>query len=752
VTPEGDGTRADPSRSGPDADAESIPSRPDRFVRRNRVHEPRAALIGALAGVAAAFSGAQPTGGPVIDAIVLFLAVGVVTWAAASAPWWAVAGIAGLSFMVALSPVWAAVGAAAFLAGLYVGVKRRDLAEQRAVVAGVALNVLLHSQLDGFLGLSAIVGVAAAVALFVVSIRRRPRAIRRRAWLASGIVVALAVLSLLGAALGANTARAGLSDGNRLARQAISTLNTGDYQLAAEQFAAAERALERADRQLSRPWSWGALLVPVVAQNYRAATDLSSTAASAAGDVAVSLDEVDPDALRLTDGAIDTEAVRAISAPLERVDDALSDLRRVISDNDSQWIAEPIERRLVDLEADLDENAGRLDTARSAVALAPGLLGADGPRTYLVLFTTPAEGRGITGFPGNFAELQVDDGAISMPRFGRVRELQLAVAANGATCEACPDEFLTRYGRFGFNLGPDGGITVGSWSNITMPAHFPYVAEAASVLYPQSGGRPIDGVVVMDPFVIQALLAYTGPIEVPEVGVTLDETNAARFIIFDQYAIADRDERIDVLDFIGRSVVDELLTGTLPDPPTVARDLGPFAEEHRLMFWSTRADEVALLQEVGLVGDLPLLSPGAAGFGFTTVNATGSKLEVYLDDEVSVRLEPSAGGGSELVAEVVLTNNAPTGGVPQVLITNGVGLPLGTNRLFVSFYGPDGLVSASRDGEAIDLAVGAEAGWTTYATFADIAPGGSTSFELRFATDVTDEAAVITWRPPTVRR
>ena len=40
---------------------------------------------------------------------------------------------------------------------------------------------------------------------------------------------------------------------------------------------------------------------------------------------------------------------------------------------------------------------------------------------------------------------------------------------------------------------------------MTFPAHFPDVGEAVQIMFPQSGGAPIDGVIAMDPYIVQAL-------------------------------------------------------------------------------------------------------------------------------------------------------------------------------------------------------------------------------------------------------
>ena len=140
------------------------------------------------------------------------------------------------------------------------------------------------------------------------------------------------------------------------------------------------------------------------------------------------------------------------------------------------------------------------------------MLGADEPRTYLVLFTTPSESRGLGGFVGSYAELTVDDGQLTLSDFGRAQDLDAAAGQAGARVDG-HEEFLRQYGRFGFDA--DGAVGDAAFRNLAMTPDFPTVAEIAADLYAQTTGRQVDGVIAMDPFVVSALLRYTGPIDLP---------------------------------------------------------------------------------------------------------------------------------------------------------------------------------------------------------------------------------------------
>lgn len=729
-----------------------------RFVRRNRVDERAAVAIAALAGVIAAGAGAHPTSQTVVDWILVGVGVATVVWAAASAPWWAVAGVAGIAAVVAFDPVIAFVAGAAFVLGLWIGVRRRDQSILRGAVAAVAMNALIRSELDGFLGLSAIVGIGVGVALFVLGLRRRPSAMRRIGWITAASVGIAIVVAVLAAGWSAYTVRSDLTDGNRQARQAIDVLNDGDYEQAAVRFRAAANLFDSADRRLGGPLGTLALVVPGVAQNVSAGAELSAGAGDALGAVANALRQIDAESLRVVDGAIDVEAVRAVEAPLTQVRNSLDDLRDVTVEVESPWLLGRLQDELDELTQEFDDYEPRLDNAIDAVRLAPGLLGGDdGPRRYLILFTSPVEARGVAGFIGNYAVVEFDDGRVEVTDFGRRSDLQQAANENGAACTGCPAEYLARYGRFDIDRG-DGTFGDRGWTAVTLAAHFPYVGEAAQILFSQGGGEPVDGVIAMDPYIVQALMKYTGPIELAEAGVTVQPDNAATFLLQGQYDLipaSSNDGRIEAIDTLGQRVIRDLLSSTLPEPGQLAAEIGPLAAERRLLVWTDRPDEQDLLDRVGLSGALPPLESDG-GFSLMVSNAGHSKIDAYLDRTVDTTIETRPDGTRLLVADVTLTNNAPRSGLPRYVIGNDYGLPSGASYLWLNFFGPDSLLEATRNGKPMTLTRSdtAEVGWTAHEGYEVLGAGESATYRLQFVLEGADDNvdAIVRWDQPLARR
>lgn len=689
--------------------------------------------LAAVSGLLAALAGLHPTGSTPIDVVLVAFAAAAVTWAAATAPWWAIA-VAGLvATLVAAGPVLLGVAMGAVVLASVVGAQRLNAPWARSLATLLMVQVFARQELGGFLGVSALVGCGSLAALFVCGVWRRQPTVRRRT---RSVLVGLgfgALVVLMGLFVAALIARAPLQEGNRQARAGLDALNRGDIAEARSAFGSASRAFARADGNLSALWAQPARLLPVFAQHRAGLQHLSEGAASVSASVASALSNIDPESVRMVNGVIDLEAIRALEQPFTELRTAISELSNVVDEASSQWLVAPLQQRLESLDADLRENTVRADNAVATIRVAPQMLGADGIRYYFIAFTTPAEARGLGGFMGNWAELTVDNGKLSMSRFGRTGELNLGGAGPTARRITGPAEFLAYWGRFGFVKGSAQTTGQVPWSNVTMPPDFPTVAKVMSQLYPQSGGRPVDGVFAMDVKAIAALLTITGPIQVEGVAQAITADNAAQFILKDQYEIADADGRIDVLDSIARTAVERLLTSALPEPAELARTFGPLAQEGRLVAWSAHADEQDVFSRVRMDGAFPEL-PTSDGVAVVVDNASGNKIDAYLDVSVAYRIEPDAADGLQLATAVVtLTNNAPQSGLPDVVIDNLVGLPPGSNRMWLSVYTVLPMASVTVGGELSGLATGQVFGWNVSSRFLDVPPGETVVVTLQLS-------------------
>jgi hypothetical protein len=717
--------------------------------RARRITTAVVLAVAAVSGIIAAGARAHPTGDPTIDAVIRGAGVALIVLIASRASWWVVAIAAGTALAIAVDPALMVLALVALGLVVSLGSTHRDRPELVAISVGVTFNVLVRSQLDEPFALSAVITGAVGAVLLVAGLHRWPRGPRRLIWVGVGALVLAGGAAVIGFGAAAVKAAHDLADGQNTAELGVSSLENGDYDKAEEWFREAAMYLHRAHQQLTEPWASGASFIPVVAHYRDAAVDISRVAADGADTVADALANVDLDALQTVDGRIDLDALESLATPLAHVRDALVQLKAVTDASRSPWFVNRVDYALDDFDQSVDEHLPGIENALSAIRLAPELLGVDEPRRYLVLFTTPAESRGLGGFVGNYAELTADDGRLTMTRFGRAQQLDLAAQQAGARVHG-HEEFLAQYGRFGFDTDGAGKVADAAFRNLAMTPNFPWVGEIAADLYAQTTGRQVDGTLAMDPYVLAKLVDYIGPLRLTSLEELLTGDTAASFLLRDQYVLgaSDNTRRTDALAELARVTFDSLLQGTLPDPTTLARDLAPLVSERRLLMWTANPEEQALLERVHMAGRIPPLD-GADGWSVTVSNGAGNKIDSFLERRASYApATDPASGETTATLRVELTNTAPADGYPPYVTGNRIGAPPGTSRLYVSFYSALGLDRATLDGEATGFATGQEEGWNVYSRFVEIPPGGTVAFELQLRGSVAHPDRIVTWEQP----
>ncbi len=151
------------------------------------------------------------------------------------------------------------------------------------------------------------------------------------------------------------------------------------------------------------------------------------------------------------------------------------------------------------------------------------LLGGNGPRKYLFLFQNNQEMRATGGFIGSYALLDINQ--------GKVRRFFVDGIFN-------PD------GQFKEDIVPPAPLqkVTGGWSlhDSNWWPDFPKSAEKAILFYEKTGGPTVDGVITFTPAVVERLLTVTGPIPMPDYGVTIGADN---FLTAVQSEVEDKYDR-----------------------------------------------------------------------------------------------------------------------------------------------------------------------------------------------------------------
>lgn len=701
-------------------------SRRRRRIRFNSEHV-AARVIVVLAGIGGVMVGGHSTGWIVTDRVVAGLFAALIAFATSRARRWSWLVLSGAAVAMTLSAdenlatamaVWALA-----LALVSVVLDKRDRAIG-ALIGGLSIQALLRIRGFGDSGVSAGLTALATLAPLLSAYRRMPSTSHRRVVRGTLIAAGVAALFLVPVAIGALLARSKIEHGISEVRAGFTAAEHGDKPGARQHFRNAETNFAKARTFVDSWWAKPALIVPGGGLQAGVLAVATHEGDSLAG-VAATLADTEEAALSVEDGTISIDAVARLAGPLAQARAALGTASSNIDDVRSSFLLPPLADR-VDLFADeVDKALPAAENAQAAIQVAPDMLGSSAPRRYLVLFTTPAETRGVGGFVGSWALLTIDKGHVDLTDSGKISELNNKKGPYDLTG---PERYLAAYGD---SFHPER-----FFQNITASPDFPDVGAVAAQLAPQTKlGQPVDGVVLLDPIALASMLRFTGPLKVPGLKTELNAQNAAQTLLFDQYALfPDRggnngEEQPGVReDFLAdtlKATFDALLHRHLPGPEALVNVLGPMVEQRRLMTYSTHPAEQALFASLKMDGAFPPPDTGDF-FSLVTTNRGGNKLDAYLHRDVTydVTYSPST-GVVQATATVVLHNDAPPSGLPFEVGYNDDDLPIGTNQTALTLYTPLSLTGLTADGQPLGVVSQSELGYRSYTAYLDLAPQSS---------------------------
>lgn len=475
-------------------------------------------------------------------------------------------------------------------------------------------------------------------------------------------------------------------------------------------------------------WRLAAML-PFGGQNL----DAVATVALAVDDVATDalpplLDAatvLDPQALAPTDGQVDLDPLLEAGPQLEQANAAIAAARDQVVAIDTADLVEQVAGPVEELQQQMERVAAATSTGATALSLLPPMLGADEPRSYLVLFQNNAELRATGGIPGAFAVVTADDGRIELTGQGSTGD----IGPFDEPVLPLSEELLALHGE---KLGI-------FFQDINLTPDFPTVALLAQEMYRRESGVTVDGVIGTDPVALSYLLASTGPVQLPG-GEQITADNAVPLLLSEVYTrFSDPVQQDQFFALAAEATFDALAAGQ-GNPAVSVQALARAADERRLMVWSAQDGEQAQLAGTVLEGRLPdgpttsddgsdgsdgsVLSPTVGVF---LNDGTAAKLDYYLHQEVEVLDGPCRPDGyRDFRVRLTLTSQVPAEGLSDYVLGGAyLDAPPGTNRKVVLIYGPHGggIVGVSVDSERVPLGSYSERGRPVGVVTVDLSPG-----------------------------
>lgn len=526
-----------------------------------------------------------------------------------------------------------------------------------------------------------------------------------------GLVVGAGVL-ILPATVALAASAGTIAGGAAAAERGLASARQGETEAAAASFDHARDAFVAAGRRLGSPLTSLGLGVPVLGPHLAAGRTLTGVGADLVASGAATT-RAAPRTLRVSGGTVPLEEIRRLAPDLA---DAAATLRQAYGRTagiDLAHLLPPLRDRLVDLDDRLATTVEAAEVAALAAEVLPPALGADGPRTYFLSVESNAELRATGGYMGNYGELVAEEGRLRLEHLRDIEDLNRA-GPPVLTVEA-PDDYLARYTRF---------EVATSWQNVNLSPDFPTVSQVIAGLYPQAGGRPLDGVVAIDPVGLAAFLRLTGPVTVEIWPEPITAENVVDLSLNQAYIAFENqnDERFDFLANVARAAIDAFSTRDLGNPARIVEMLSDAVAGGHLRVWFARAQEQLLAERVGLAGAVePVPSDSLL---VINQNAGANKLDYYLRRRSSYAVELVPSRDRVQVSgrlQVTLENTGPAEGLPRRIIGPFLpGNPAGLNRTYLSVYTPFDFTGATLDGEPLPMEAEDELGRRVYSEFIDL--------------------------------
>ena len=500
-------------------------------------------------------------------------------------------------------------------------------------------------------------------------------------------------------------------------------LTGGDTASARETLTSAQASALLARDNTRGPGWWLAAKLPGIGDDVAGVQTVADVADNLASDVLPGVIDasqtLSPERLRPKNGRIDIDAIARVAPAVVSADREIQDATSRIAALEPEDMIGQVASPVTELQGKLTDAADLTAKASRAVQLLPSMLGADGRRTYLVLFQNNAEIRATGGLPGALAVMSADHGKIKMHAQGGAADL------GSYDKPALP---LTREERALFDTKM--GIFPAD-SNFT--PDFPRTAELVQAMWQRAQGQSVDGVLSADPIALSYLLRGTGPVRLGD-GAKLTADGAVQLLLNTVYLEQPDTELQDVFfASAARNVFDAVSSGR-GDPRKVLEGLAQAASERRLLMWSDDRDEQALLQPTPLAGALFTGESDHPQIGVYLNDGTGAKLHYYVKHSVDVESLSCEGGVQKLKVTVTMSSDAPADArtLPASVVGGGFGVKLGTVRTGVLVYGPGGgrVESATLNGRKISIALMTHEGRPVANQTVDLAPGGRLKLEF----------------------
>jgi hypothetical protein len=430
------------------------------------------------------------------------------------------------------------------------------------------------------------------------------------------------------------------------------------------------------------------------------------------------------DSLSPTDGVFDLDTFTA-AQPM------LSEARAALETADRRSAAIETERTIPQIGAAIDqvaelvsETRATVDGIETAANLLPAMLGADGPRSYLLLSLNNAELRATGGLPGAIAVINAEGGRITL---GSLTTATALGQFSDPVLELSDSEQVL----YGDLLGT-------YMHDVTYTPDFPRTGALAQAMWLERTGETVDGVLAVDPIALGYILGATGPVDAGS-GITLTSDNAVDILLSGVYTTFDTPSDQDAFFAGAIGKIFGAVTVGQADNSALLGALARSTEEGRIHLWSAEPDEQVRIETTGLAGLVPISTDKSTAFGVYFNDATGAKMDYYLSSGIGIASGMCRNDQRpNFDITVKLESRAPADAatsLPRYVTGGGVyDVPPGDISTNVFVYAPAGSVpySVTVDGQEYAFVAAEDDAHSIAGITVGLAPGQQSEVSMKF--------------------
>jgi hypothetical protein len=293
-----------------------------------------------------------------------------------------------------------------------------------------------------------------------------------------------------------------------------------------------------------------------------------------------------------------------------------------------------------------------LGTGNQVLSYLLPLLGADGPRDYLIAGENNAEMRD-QGDVLSLAELHTTDGSFSLGQTTSVDNLPNSSPANVPVPAGTQAVF--------------GGLQPTQlWQSVNATADYPFSGTDMQAMYAQATGTHVNGVIALDVPALVSLLQLTGPVTVPGITQPISASNAVSVLLnqlYSTYSGGSQTARHDDISAVARAAVDKMKTEHV-DLVALAQALAKDVAGRHLLVWDENPSHEQTLVSAGASGAVDTTMPERS-FHLAVESATAAKLDYYVTTSIRMVVAITKANDAVVHTYATITNHALPGQKPS---------------------------------------------------------------------------------------